>query len=162
MEKQFVQRVRHIFSLFMSHRTTFVKCSRTQFDYAMFSLFTQKSIFLLQLLLLFATAADLLFVLFLFSSYTWVFRAIWFRCVWCFLFSSMHQYQTWKIIFRATAECVCMCVYVRAQHTYRSKYLLLFYIHIRKGCFSHYSLFGSQCNDFTNHFRWHSISNQFN
>lgn len=94
-EKQFVQIVRHIFSHYMSHRT-FVKCSRTQFDYAMFSLFTQKSIFLLQLLLLFATAADLLFVLFLLSSYTWIFRAILFRSVWCFLFSSMHPHKTWK------------------------------------------------------------------
>lgn len=151
----------------MSHRTTFVKCSRTQFDYAMFSLFTQKSIFLLQLLLLFATAADLLFVFFLFSSYTWVFRAILFRCVWCFLFSSMHQYQTWKIIFRATAECVfmCVCVYVRIAHLSQQIFPTVSHTHThqRKGCFS-FSLFLSQWYDFTNHFLWlwNSNSNQFN
>lgn len=56
-EKQFVQIVRHI-SLTLCHTERLLNVLVHTFDYALFSLFTQKSIFLLQLLLLFATAAD--------------------------------------------------------------------------------------------------------
>lgn len=117
MEKQFVQIVRHIFSLFMSHRT-FVKCSRTQFDYAMFSLFTQKSIFLLQLLLLFATAADLLFVLFFVLFIQLRFSVRYYSDVnGVFSFPVCNQHQTWKIIFRAAERATHSCVKHTHTHT---------------------------------------------